>query len=229
MKFFSVNKAFQDLSFLLKVTGSNFEVQPPHNNQTVVLPYKQQISYKIIQKDPNQPWKVQWDHFYEIGNPNAKHDDNYLYSFPFSLKNVEVGQSFNGTFSHYGKNSYALDFLMPEGTTILAARDGRVVGVKSDSDVRGETEEFVDKGNYVQILHSDHTVGHYVHLKKDGVDVQPGQDVKTGNIIGKSGNTGRSTAPHLHFHVWQKDTTVPFQLKGPHSGFVPKKGDIINT
>ena len=54
-------------------------------------------------------------------------------------------------------------------------------------------------GNFVTLRDTKGTEYSYSHL--DSSDVTVGQEVKRGNLIGKSGNTGRSTAPHLHFGV----------------------------
>ncbi|EKS00485.1 peptidase, M23 domain protein, partial [Leptospira mayottensis 200901122] len=51
------------------------------------------------------------------------------------------------------------------------------------------------------ILHKDGSIAEYAHLKHKGISVQIGQIVQTGERIGFSGNTGFSSAPHLHFHV----------------------------
>jgi len=57
--------------------------------------------------------------------------------------------------------------------------------------------------NYVLIRHEDGTLGHYCHLQKGGCLVKPGQLVKTGDAIARSGNTGFSSGPHLHFSVYK--------------------------
>lgn len=72
-------------------------------------------------------------------------------------------------------------------------------------------------GNYISVQHSDGSVAHYRHLKKDGVLVKEGDEVAKGQKIGYSGNTGYSAFPHLHFEVVQNGRQAPTR-------FVTKKG-----
>ncbi|WP_236840088.1 murein DD-endopeptidase MepM [Blochmannia endosymbiont of Camponotus nipponensis] len=83
-----------------------------------------------------------------------------------------------------------VDFAVPIGTPIFSVGDGEVI-VSTYSKIAG---------NYVAIKHSCHCTTRYMHLKK--VLVKPGQKVKLGDNIALSGNTGRSTGPHLHFEMW---------------------------
>jgi murein DD-endopeptidase MepM/ murein hydrolase activator NlpD len=112
-----------------------------------------------------------------------------------------VGQASHGSFSHNGTSTYAIDFTVPEGTLIVAAREGRVLATRSDSDVGCEDASCLDDGNYVIVDHGDGTTARYWHLQHEGALVEPGDTVCAGDLIGRSGNTGWSTVPHLHFVV----------------------------
>jgi murein DD-endopeptidase MepM/ murein hydrolase activator NlpD len=70
----------------------------------------------------------------------------------------------------------------------------------------------------VIIKHADGTFADYHHLKSGSALVKLGDQVKVGQPIGLSGNTGYSTKPHLHFAVFQaidgkKVRSLPFRLK----------------
>jgi murein DD-endopeptidase MepM/ murein hydrolase activator NlpD len=95
---------------------------------------------------------------------------------------------------------HSVDWGMPEGTPIVAARDGIVAEVESRYSLPGG-QEMRDRANFVVIVNSDGSVTDYVHLRCGGVTVEPGQRVRAGEVIGYSGNTGWSTGPHLHFRV----------------------------
>ncbi|HCC11174.1 MAG TPA: murein DD-endopeptidase MepM, partial [Atlantibacter hermannii] len=69
---------------------------------------------------------------------------------------------------------------------------------------------------YVAVRHGRTYTTRYMHLKK--LLVKPGQKVKRGDRIALSGNTGRSTGPHLHFEMWINQQAVnPLTAKLPRS------------
>ena len=82
-----------------------------------------------------------------------------------------------------------LDVGAPMGTPIQAVKDGKVV-------FAGDGGGY---GNLVVLQHGDGTFSKYAHQSK--LNVQVGQDVKAGDVIGAVGSTGNSTGPHLHFEV----------------------------
>ncbi len=143
-----------------------------------------------------------------------------------------VANAFFGSGAHASLTPHAVDIPMPEGTPIHAARTGVVVRVRDDSDRGGPDPAFAADANYVIVLHSDGTYGNYVHLKKGGSLVKPGLLVLAGRPLGLSGNTGWSTAPHLHFHVSRADgrggfSTVPWQFLIGGKGVTPTVGMVI--
>ncbi|MBF4820452.1 murein DD-endopeptidase MepM [Cronobacter sakazakii] len=99
-----------------------------------------------------------------------------------------------------------VDFAMPQGTPVLAVGDGEVVMAKRSGTA----------GYYVAIRHGRTYTTRYMHLKK--LLVKPGQKVKRGDRIALSGNTGRSTGPHLHYEIWINQQAVnPLTAKLPRS------------
>ena len=156
----------------------------------------------------------------KIGNPDAEHDHNYLYSLPFAQgKSYYLMQGFGGKFSHSSTLSkYALDFKMNVGQPVHAAREGVVTWVDEGFDEGGrDREKYINKANRIMIVHNDGTIGYYLHLKKDGALVEVGDKVEKGQLIGLSGNTGFSTSPHLHFVVRAGDVAVPIRFENQRS------------
>ena len=136
----------------------------------------------------------------DLKNGRFSSDSSYVYTLPFEhRKKVFLIQGYESLFSHKGEK--ALDFKVRTGTRICAAREGVVTALREDSDRRGLKPENLSDGNYIFIRHEDGSEANYWHLKKDGVLVNLGDTVVTGQLIGYSGNTGYSAFPHLHFEV----------------------------
>lgn len=127
-------------------------------------------------------------------------DNSPIYFLPFEKGTKRrVIQGAYSSFSHKGE--IALDFNVKIGTTICAAREGVVVASYGQSNVGGAKNEYLNDGNHVIIEHNDGSKALYWHLQYKGALVNVGDTVKAGQIIGKSGNTGYSAFPHLHFEV----------------------------
>jgi len=153
--------------------------------------------------DTEAPWQYSYTNYYKLGSSDAEADST-VYLLPYAPgKTYRVTQGYNGKFSHTGSNQYAIDWQMPEGTPVFAARGGLVVKVKDDSNQGGSSVKYDRYNNYVLIRHDDGTLGHYCHLKKGGAKVKPGQIVRPGDLIALSGNTGFSSGAHLHFCVFK--------------------------
>jgi murein DD-endopeptidase MepM/ murein hydrolase activator NlpD len=142
----------------------------------------------------------------DLKNGKNKNDSSYIYTLPFEhKKKIFLIQAYESMFSHKGER--ALDFKVKNGTRICAAREGIVTAVRKDSDKGGLKQENLSDGNYIFIQHPDGTIANYWHFKKEGVLVNVGDTVKTGQLIGLSGNTGYSAFPHLHFEVQGYDAS----------------------
>ncbi|MGY6772374.1 murein DD-endopeptidase MepM [Gallibacterium sp. ZY190522] len=98
-----------------------------------------------------------------------------------------------------------VDFSMPIGTPIIAPADGVVVKVSYQAG---------GAGRYVMLRHGREYQTVYMHLSRSLV--KPGQTVKKGQRIALSGNTGRSTGPHLHYEFHINGVAVnPMKVKLP--------------
>ena len=188
--------------------------------RTVTFPGGQVTeAFTLTPIDCAETWEFSYTNYYKLGSAVAQHDDSYLYQLPYAPgATYKVTQAFGGSFSHKGSNLHAIDWLMREGTPVCAARGGLVVRVKDDSDTGGGTIQFDPYNNYVLIRHEDGTLGHYCHLEKNGICVEPGQMVNPGQVIAHSGNTGFSSGPHLHFCVFKtrngrERVSIPIRFK----------------
>ncbi len=137
--------------------------------------------------------------FSVFSSPVTKQVDNYIYNLPFAKgSSYKVVQGYGGLFSH--KNRAAIDFGMPVGTPIHAAREGIVYSYKENSNSGGPFAKHEKLANYLIIKHNDGSFGCYWHLKQNGVVAKKGF-VQKGELIALSGATGLVVLPHLHFTV----------------------------
>jgi murein DD-endopeptidase MepM/ murein hydrolase activator NlpD len=178
------------------------------------------------QADTTRAWSYDYHYHWEYGGRRQSTDNDADYAMPFGPGRYVVMQGPRGTYSHFaGSGSEnAVDWDVPEGTIICAAREGRVVGVRDDSTVSGTDPKFKALGNYVIIKHADGTFADYHHLKTGGAMVKIGDEVKVGQPIALSGQSGFASKPHLHFAVFQaidgkKVLSLPFRLKTDHGTF----------
>lgn len=99
------------------------------------------------------------------------------------------------------------DFAMPEGTPVMAVKEGLVISTEASFSAGGEDEKLKSKTNYVEVAHADGTVARYTHLK--AVTAKLGSTVKAGDKLGDSGKVGYAKQPMLHFEL-----TVPTRELG---------------
>jgi hypothetical protein len=124
------------------------------------------------------------------------------YRLPFAcMYSTSVTQGNNSAFSHNGTQAWAYDFGVPRGTPIHAVESGMVTHVNGSvvpggACWNGGGSSCANTVNYVSILHPDGTRTLYLHL--DAPEVARGAMVTRGQRIGRSGNTGWSSGPHLH-------------------------------
>jgi len=139
-----------------------------------------------------------------LGNVDAHHDDAYVYHLPYGEGvSYPIIQGYGAKLSHVGAERFTLDFGMPVGTPVHAARDGVVVLFEDSHDGGCLREECSGLANFVVVLHADGTTGEYFHLERGSVWVALGARVQRGQLLGFSGDTGYSSTPHLHFGVYR--------------------------
>lgn len=165
--------------------------------------------------------------YYVEGNRDFfSYNKDYAYRFPYKKdESFPVLQSCFTQFTHRLRESNAIDFKMPEGTPIYAARDGRVARLKVDSKIGGNSEKYIEHSNFIRIEHDDFTIADYGHIRYDGATVQLNEKVKRGQLIGYSGNTGYSTEPHLHFAILIPNPN--YDLQTIAITWIDKNGNLI--
>lgn len=194
----------------------------------VVIP-AETSEQELVRLEPTSSNRVSFrsSALYVRGDPlSVEHNDDHVYLLPYEHgRKYRVTQGYNGSFTHIGENQYAIDFDLEEGDPVHAARGGRVVEVKKNSTTGGPSARYSGDANFILIMHSDGTFGNYAHLEFDGALVEPGQQVEAGDLIGRSGNTGRSSGPHLHFDV--RIPTVEGRMQSIPTRFANHDGDPV--
>lgn len=100
-------------------------------------------------------------------------------------------------FNEQERNPHSgLDIAAPEGTDIRTTADGTVI----------EAGDFFFSGNMVYVDHGQGLISLYAHLSR--IDVEPGDVLRRGDILGAVGQTGRVTGAHLHFAVMANGVLV---------------------
>lgn len=202
-------------------SAENIRSDPPLPRRILVPARTELLVTELYLLDPNRPGGAAVTCEAMIGDPRARPAEDHRYALPFLAgTRYTVDQGFGGRFSHHHDDSrYALDFGVPEGTPVLAARAGVVMQVEDDFRAGGtDAARFADRANYVRVLHDDGSMALYAHLAGGSMLRRAGDKVVVGQLVGKSGNTGFSTGPHLHFSVQRNSgmslRAIPFEVEG---------------
>ncbi len=138
---------------------------------------------------------------YIKGDVTATHDNQTVYQLPFQRgEKHHVDQGYNERPTHM--NKYALDFHMDEGTQVCAIRSGVVFEVVERHTKGCPDVSCSQYNNFVSILHDDGSLANYSHIRKNGVLVSVGDQIKAGDVVALSGSTGHASGPHLHLEVY---------------------------
>ncbi|GGJ94326.1 peptidoglycan DD-metalloendopeptidase family protein [Pseudomonas matsuisoli] len=210
------NDLFAPVEVRLAINGQvNVSGAPDEPISWIVPPRSNIRLATLAPRQPGQPMRYTPKFSYALGDPRLL-PKPFNYPQPWLGGPFRLTQGANGTYSHNTpKGRYAVDIAMPEGTPIVAARAGTVVKIENAQTGRGDNPS----GNFVRLIHDDGTMGVYLHLMRGSVKVREGQYVGQGEQIARSGNTGNSTGPHLHFVV-QRNVglaveSIPFDFARP--------------
>ncbi|MGD8729157.1 MAG: M23 family metallopeptidase [Gemmatimonadota bacterium] len=205
----TVSLGFHTLENLVPVGMDQVEVVIPPRASAVLM--------RLRKVRPDGPVGAAARIQIDLGSSTNQADD-FVYAVPFGGDEPrELVQGFNGSETHLGSMRYSLDFAMPEGTPILAAREGQVLLVQDGFTEGGVDPALLERANLVVVAHSDGSMASYGHLHR-GVRVRVGQRVREGQLLGYSGHTGFAGQPHLHFHVGNRmlgepGRTIPIEMR----------------
>ena len=201
LAFFVVNLRPADVSIRFDVDLQNLAADVAFPAAGAFAAGERTKAFTLHRRDERSGWRYHYQLAWQLGRVGARHDDAYVYALPYAAGAAfAVGQADGGAFSHRGR--FAIDWTMPEGTPVHAAREGVVVAVCDSNRVGGIDEALRERANYVLVAHADGTIASYVHLRERGALVRVGDRVQRGQRIGLSGATGYASGPHLHFEVF---------------------------
>lgn len=180
----------EDIATNYKFEINNKEYETQYltiKNKRKVNPNKQDMSRIVAEKEIISKAKLHWSDNEDVTLQFIKPTKG-PYSSPFGLKRFFNKQP--------RKPHSGLDIAAPKGTPIAAPADGIVIN----------TGDYFFNGNTIFIDHGQGLITMYCHMNH--IDIKEGALVKTGDIIGKVGLTGRVTGAHLHWSVILNNTTV---------------------
>lgn len=213
---------------------ANIVSEPPLPGTVVIPGMQHSLVLRVQPLDERQSWSYRWNYRYIPGDPRASPDPDAVYRLPFDERlAVRIDQAFGGKYSHSDEHSFhAVDLSMDLGTPVLAARSGVVMSVEADFHGAGtDISKYGDRANHIRIVHPDGTMAVYAHLELESVMVAVGDRVQAGETMARSGNTGFSTGPHLHFVIQRNSggrlVSVPFQFTIDGKRVTPAAGMVV--
>lgn len=176
--------------FKVNIQAGNFPVQ------------NIQLSASKNSLDSTEKEKLAVEAALKSKSPYRLWDSNKIWTLPNSARRSSVyglRRTYNGklaeNYFHKG-----LDFAAFTGASIMAPAKGKVVLAGHEKD------GFAVHGNCLFIDHGQGVVSSYLHLSE--ISVKEGQEVESGQLLGKVGDTGIATGPHLHFGIYVNGQNV---------------------
>ena len=165
---------------------------------------------------PELPFFGEW--FITQGHDSKPtHQKDWKYAWDFEIKDEE-----NSLFKDDGDS---VEDYYCYNLPVAATLDGKIEKVVNhipDNKI-GDMNLKNNWGNTVIIDHGEGLFSALSHLKADGINVEPGDEVKKGEIIGKCGNSGRSPLPHLHFQFQTNEKLGAKTHKFPIAHYIERK------
>ncbi len=211
----------------------NLKSGTPTSGNSLLPPQSETHLMALAPIDTESPTDLSFSYQYIYGHPRDRHRTDEPYRLPYALTEAHrISQAYPDVISHSTvAQRHAVDFEMPIGTQIFAAREGLVIEASGEFFRAGlNLERNGNQANFVRILHDDGTLALYGHLSWRSIRVVPGQRVSRGEHIADSGNTGYSTGPHLHFVVQRNRAGAAESVAVTFAGaagtvLIPETGD----
>ncbi|RLL43963.1 M23 family metallopeptidase [Oceanobacillus piezotolerans] len=178
-------------------------------------------------------WPLAEETVVGFGGDKLEHNQKHVtwaserWAYDLVMEPYDIGSMRNEDYGIWNKEVFS-----PVRGKVIGAYDG-------EADVEPNSEEFTSMaGNYVYIrIEETGTYLLLVHLKKDSVMVEAGDYVQPGDVIGRVGNSGSTSEPHLHIHHQRQDPTkmlyptlaegLPLFFEEINGEAMPNGGDVV--
>jgi len=180
---------------------------------------------KLTKNTYEMPFLGEWYVFW--GGTNRFQNYHYAYAnqrYAYDFVKVQNNSTYSDLPTRNG-NYYAF------GETIVAPCHGTVVTIEDGivDNTPGEMNENQPAGNYIVIAHAHNEFSFIAHFECNSILVNVGDTVVTGQPIGRCGNSGNSSEPHIHFHVMDSaDLHESTSLNIRFSEKAPVQGDTVH-
>ena len=168
-------------------------------------------------------WYVLWGGANEFQN----------YHYPYENQRYAYDLVKQKDHQTYEKHQHLYTSYYAYNEQVVAPCSGTIVAVMNDvpdNDIN-QTNEEKPAGNYVVIEHAYDEFSFLAHFKQGSIIVEPGDHVFAGQPLGRCGNSGNSTEPHIHFHVMDGpnfETAKSIRIRFTDR-FDPVQGSAVNS
>jgi murein DD-endopeptidase MepM/ murein hydrolase activator NlpD len=164
---YAENRTICPLSVTFTFETENMHYTYTPNSYLVVPANAKRYQLITLYRSTNAAYRYSFKYRWNYGDAGNKSvDTSFVYELPYAIDSAyAVSQGYFGSFSH--QNTRALDFLMPEGTPVYAARAGRVASVIQHNWQSCKEPECKEFNNIVVVYHNDGTVAEYLHLQQN--------------------------------------------------------------
>lgn len=196
--------------YLVKVTFNTLSnLRPSFNLKKEITVYSgRQRIFTLKKEVEHVSTNFNYKYSYRKGKLPVKLNPDFTYLIPLKqnkvtrpMKITYVGEML-GTKGKTPENWYGVGFTMYQADTVVAARSGEVIKVNQHINHAEEHLLMSKQRNLVEILHKDGTIGLYTLFKKEGVFVEEGEQVITGQALGIIDSEHYESGPHLRFQVY---------------------------
>ncbi len=203
---YAANDHYCPVSLYMDVYLKNLRIQGTTEEIFIVIPARTDSLWLCIltPTDTTQESRCQTVQTTVLGDTRRQqYDADYDYDLPFlkGVKSTAIGYEDPIAAQPY----YVVDFSLPSGTPVLAAREGVVAYVEQNYAHGCAKPECAGYENYVLVYHHDGTFAEYAHIRFKGATVRVGDRVTKGDVIAYSGSTGLTATAGLRFDCFLPD------------------------